>query len=72
MKVDIEGAEYDVFMSAADVLKKGLIQNIALEFHPSMLERRGLRAADLHNHMIQCGYEVDTELGPSVYSFSGD
>jgi FkbM family methyltransferase len=71
MKVDIEGAEYDVFMSAADVLKKGLIQNIALEFHPWILERRGLRAVDLHNRMIECGYELDTELGPSVYSFSG-
>ena len=37
MKVDIEGAEYDVFMGARDILQTGVIRNIALEisqFHP--------------------------------------
>ena len=69
MKVDIEGSEYDVFMSASDVLKTGVFQHIALEFHPSVLEHRRLSADDLHNHMIGCGYELDTGLGHWVYTF---
>jgi FkbM family methyltransferase len=69
MKVDIEGAEYDVFLSAAEILRKGVFQNIALEIHRSILEHRGLSADDLHKHMVECGYELHTDLGNWVYSF---
>jgi FkbM family methyltransferase len=69
MKVDIEGAEYDVLISAAEVLRKGIVRHIALEIHQSILERRGLSADHLHNHMIECGYELNTDLGHRVYSF---
>ena len=65
MKVDIEGAEYDVFMEAGDVLTAGTITTIALEFHPSVLERRGLSQNDLGRFIEACGY---TYLGDSVYS----
>lgn len=69
MKVDIEGAEYDVFISAAEVLRKGIFRHIALEIHGAILERRGLSADHLHKHMVECGYELNTDLGHSVYSF---
>ncbi|MBL8227485.1 MAG: FkbM family methyltransferase [Bryobacterales bacterium] len=69
MKVDIEGAEYDVFMEAGEVLCKGIIRHLALEFHESILESRGLRAAVLHDFIIRSGYRVNRDLGPSVYSF---
>jgi len=71
MKVDIEGAEYDVFMAAADVLKKGVLKNIALEIHSSILESRGLSADELHKYIVENGYELNSELGPWVYSFGG-
>ena len=70
VKVDIEGAEYDVFIAATEVLKAGILKNIALEFHPSILNRRGLSAESLHKHFIENGYELNKDLGPCVYSFS--
>jgi FkbM family methyltransferase len=69
MKVDIEGAEYDVFMAAAEVLKKGILRNIALEYHPRILMKRGLAPEDLHQHMIENGYGLNKEFGPWVYTF---
>jgi FkbM family methyltransferase len=69
MKVDIEGGEYDAFMSAGEVLKAGIIKRIALEIHNSLLERRGVSGADLHNHILSCGYHLDTSLGHWVYKF---
>jgi hypothetical protein len=70
MKVDIEGAEYDVFMAADDVLRRGILRHVALEIHPSILANRGLSADTLHAHMIESGYRLDKDIGPSVYSFS--
>lgn len=69
MKVDIEGAEYDVFMAASEVLSNGILKNIALEFHPSVIKSRGLSTEKLHSHIVQNGYELKEELGNSVYSF---
>jgi FkbM family methyltransferase len=70
MKVDIEGAEYDVFMAAGDVLRKGILKHVAIEIHHSILANRGLSADTLHAHMIESGYQVDKDIGPWVYSFS--
>lgn len=71
MKVDIEGAEYDVFMPAAEVLRKGVIKHLAIEIHNSVLRNRGLCGDDLHRHMIENGYTLNEQLGPWVYSWSG-
>jgi FkbM family methyltransferase len=69
IKVDIEGAEYDVFISSPELLRKGIFRHIALEIHNSVLERRGLSANHLHNHMVECGYELNTDFGHLIYSF---
>jgi len=71
MKVDIEGAEYDVFMHAEPVLKAGIIRNIALEIHDSILERRGQSGARLHEWIVGCGYKMNGDLGNRVYTFVG-
>lgn len=71
MKVDIEGAEYDVFMASSELLRNGIVSNIALEFHPHILSSQGLSAERLHKHMIENGYALSNELGNSVYSFVG-
>ena len=69
-KVDIEGAEYRVFMPAGEVLRSGVLRNIVLEFHESILKRRGFAVEQLHEHLLACGYRMDSSLGPSVYEFS--
>lgn len=70
MKVDIEGAEYDVFMAAGSVLRKGILKHVALEIHHSILKKRGLSGDALHAHMIRNGYNVNKYIGPWVYSFN--
>ena len=70
MKVDIEGAEYDVFMAASTILRSGILKHVALEIHHSALAKRGLSPDLLHAHMLESGYRVDRDLGPWVYSIS--
>ncbi|MBV8551992.1 MAG: FkbM family methyltransferase [Acidobacteriaceae bacterium] len=72
MKVDIEGAEYDVFMNAGDVLRQHTIRRIALEIHNSTLERRGLSGQDLHRFILDCGYALDDSLGTWVYTANSE
>lgn len=68
MKVDIESSEYEVFMAAGAVLKSGIIRNIAIEIHNSMLQSRGLSGDRLHHHILEHGYRLNTELGAWVYN----
>ena len=70
MKVDIEGAEHDVFMTATGILRSGAIRNIALEIHNSVLENRGLSGNELHQAILNCGYELHDDLEHWVYCFS--
>ncbi len=72
MKVDVEGAEYEVLMGAEDVLRRGLIKNIAVEYHDAILARRGVSGRDLHEWILGCGYSSNDSPGPKVYSFAGE
>src|SRR5262249_10930989 len=70
IKVDVEGAEYDIFMGAEQVLKAGVLRNIALEIHNSILQTRGLSGLRLHEWILSCGYKLNDELGHWVYTSS--
>lgn len=70
VKVDIEGAEYKVFMAAEDVLRSGRLARIELEFHTSILQKQGHNEECLDRHMRDCGYVLESEL-PRVYAFRG-
>jgi FkbM family methyltransferase len=70
VKVDIEGAEYSVFMAARDVLLSGRLTRIELEFHSDILRSQGYADEDLHRHMQECGYVLESE-SPRVYAFQG-
>jgi len=70
MKVDIEGAEYDVFMEGGDILRKGVVKHVVLEIHHAILANRGLSTDSLQAHMIESGYQVDKAMGPWVYTFN--
>lgn len=72
MKVDVEGAEYDIFMAAGKTLRSGIIKNIALEFHEGSFTARGLKADDLHQWVLGCGYALNGNYTNRVYSFIKD
>ena len=40
MKIDIEGLEYEAILGSQDLFKQNVIENIALELHPSIIEKR--------------------------------
>jgi len=56
VKIDIEGAEFDVLMAAERVLRSGVLRAIAVDVHTSILARRGLSPRALHEHLVRCGY----------------
>lgn len=72
MKIDIEGAEYDVLIGAEATLRQGRIRHIAVEFHNALLERHGSSARHLHEWIVSCGYQMNDVPGPSVYTFCED
>lgn len=67
MKVDVEGAEYEILMNAGNVLASGRIRAIALEIHNEILGRQGLSGATLHEHVLASGYSLNRDIGPWVY-----
>ena len=67
MKVDIEGAEYDVLMQAEDVLRAGLIRVLAVDIHESVLARRGLSPERLRSRLEDYGYRLNQET--AAYEF---
>jgi FkbM family methyltransferase len=68
MKVDIEGAEYDA-LYGAEVLERGVIRNIAVEYHDRILERRGASRQQLHDSIIARGYCATEDIDLPVYRF---
>ena len=68
MKVDVEGAEYDIFMGSESILRTGRIKNIALEIHNTILEKRHPVRRRSQPDDSDCGYKLNDQLGNWVYS----
>lgn len=73
LKMDIEGAEYEAILGSPAMFRSGRIRSIALEYHPDILDRRGLRSAEIHHFLLDCGYELDPVLNappsPEIEAF---
>jgi FkbM family methyltransferase len=67
MKVDVEGAEYDIFLNAGEILRSGVLRNIALEIHEHILMKQGLDPRKVHDFVVDCGYRLNNDLGHPVY-----
>lgn len=63
MKVDIESYEYEAILGSKPVFESGLIENIALELHPSVLEQRGKRTEDIEEFLLKAGYKKNDSFG---------
>lgn len=68
IKIDVEGAEYDIVTSSTAFLKRGIIRNVAIEFHDAVLAKRGLHSDAIREAFALCGF-VLTRNYPAVYSF---
>lgn len=69
MKVDIEGYEYEAILGGEAILSQGLIEYIALEFHPTVLERRQKSMDDITQCLHRCGYVEEARTGIRLYRY---
>ncbi len=63
MKVDIESYEYEAILGSKRIFESDLIENIALELHPSVLKQRGKRVEDIEDFLCGAGYKRDDSFG---------
>ena len=68
MKVDIEGLEYEAILGSQNLFKQNVIENIALELHPSIIEKRNNRVNDIIDFLSEAGYKVNNKYPTLVYS----
>ncbi len=69
MKMDIEGAEYDLVMQAGDLLSSGAIKCIVMEVHDSIISSRTLQVEELYKRMDTYGYTCLREGELSIFKF---
>ena len=67
MKVDVEGFEHEVVLSAAETLARKGVAVLAVDYHGSQLARRGLAAAVIDDHIRAAGYRSETVRPESGY-----
>lgn len=56
VKVDVEGAEFEVLKGMQDLLRRGAVRDLFLEFHPGILREIGVDPASISNLLIRLGY----------------
>jgi FkbM family methyltransferase len=57
MKIDIESFEYEAVLGSRELFQTDLIENIALELHPDILESRGKSGTDIVEFLQSAGYK---------------
>ena len=66
MKMDIEGLEYEAILGSRDLFRSSAVEYLALELHPTILERRGRPEKDIAKFLNECGYRRDERFGTLV------
>ena len=59
LKLDVEGAEYDIILGSPDTFKSGIIKRMALEIHPKALKPEQI--AEIRTFLNSCGYRITGE-----------
>jgi FkbM family methyltransferase len=74
VKIDVEGFEPEVLQSMFDCIAAGRIKNVFVDFHESILKRRGIDARRIDEKMTEYMTRTAVEHGLSgyvLYSMSG-
>ncbi len=68
VKIDVEGAEIEVLTGASPLLTTKRIRYLYVDYHTSILNRRGQDTSDIHSKLLSYGYVADnTVKRPSGY-----
>jgi len=66
-KIDVEGFEYEVAKSLIPHIRAGQVKSLLVEYHDSILSRRKLSRADVHDVLVASGMRKSLG-GPSLAS----
>jgi len=61
IKIDIEGLEYEAILGSREIFEKRIIENIALELHPSLLKLRGKSEQPILSFLESVDYKINEE-----------
>jgi FkbM family methyltransferase len=68
MKIDVEGYEYEAVLGSKDLFRSRKVVRVLIEVHDNLLQARGLRAQDISDFLISCGYERQAQHGFLVFT----
>ena len=68
IKIDIESFEYEAILGSKDIFEQNIIENIALELHPHILEARGKSGSEILEFLHAAGYRENTNYRNLVLS----
>lgn len=68
MKIDVEGFEYEIILGSKSVFEEGIVDNIALELHPTTLAKRGKSDLDIMDFLKGCGYKKNNKYEALIMS----
>lgn len=68
MKIDVEGFEYEAILGSKHIFESNIIENIALELHPEILQQRGKSESDILDFLKENGYEQNSEYKTLILS----
>jgi FkbM family methyltransferase len=68
MKVDVEGHEYEAILGSKELFRTRRVKRVLVEVHEKMLTARGLRARDISDVLLSCGYERQDRQGFEVFT----
>jgi FkbM family methyltransferase len=71
MKVDIEGSEYEALLGSPDIFRERIIQALALELHPTILQGRNKDVAKITKMLAEFGYIMSEPFGNAVWLAPG-
>ena len=68
MKIDVESYEYEAILGSKEIFQSDIIENIALELHPSILKMRNKEASNILSFLESCGYTKNSSYSNLLMS----
>lgn len=67
VKIDVEGFEDGVVNSLAPLCKAGRVDNVLLDYHHGLLDRRGVTVSSIESQLLESGMVIDRSVPQTGY-----
>jgi len=68
LKIDAEGAEYDILEAAMDLLFSRRIETLAVDLHDEILWKQKRSTGPIHHWLTKAGYDLIRGSDPALYT----